>query len=141
MKRTVKYITILSIPLLFAACDDDGSSAIDSNGKRDVVGSLYELGKCSSVNSGERIFVESEGSYYECLNVCSRYAAWDNAGVGDPGVTPGGGDSDMNACYDWVGKSTANERDSRSSNAKSSSSVIDQTTHYSSAAEAAYENE
>ena len=143
MKRTVKYITVLSIPLLFAACGDDGSSAIDSKGKRDVVGSLYELGKCSSANSGERIFVESEDSYYECLNVCSRYAAWDNAGVGDPGVTPGGGDSDMNACYDWVGKSTANDHglDSRSSDAKSSSSVIDQTTHYSSATESDYGNE
>ena len=127
MKRTIKYTAILSIPLLFAACSDDGSSA----GDRDKVSSLYELGKCGSANSGERIFVESEDSYYACSEVCSGYtgrAAADNG-------------SDANACYDWVSESSDGDSGSRSPGAKSSSSVIDQTTHYSSGAESAYGNE
>ena len=131
MKRIIKYTAILSIPLLFAACSDDSSSAGDQEDKRDNVSSLYELGTCGSANNGERIFVESEDAYYVCSNVCSGYSARVAADLG----------SDTEGCYDWMNESADNGRDSRDSDAKSSSSVIDQTTRYSSATESAYGNE
>ena len=131
MKRTVRCIYILSVSLLFVACSDDGSSAGDQEGKRDNVSSLYELGKCSSANSGEKVFVEGEDSYYECMDVCSGYTARVAEGLG----------SDRDGCYDWVSESSDGDSESRTPGANSSSSVIDQTTHYSSGAESAYGNE
>ena len=123
--------------LFLIACGDDGSSAVGSNGKRDVVGSLYELGKCGSANSGERVYVENKDAYYECTNVCSGYRGRVEA---DYGV----GGSEGSDCYDWVDETSGNSGESGESGdsgAKSSSSVIDQTTHYSSATESDYGNE
>lgn len=125
--RILASIGMVSMFFLIA-CGDDGSSTGVQKG---TVGSLFELGKCSSANSGERFFVESEDSYYECSNVCSGYTGRVVESLG----------SDMDGCYDWVSESADDNSGSKNLGAKSSSSVIDQTTHYSSGAESAYGNE
>ena len=144
--RTLTGVGMVSAFFLIA-CGDDGSSAGDTDGNRGAVGSLYELGKCSSANSGERIFVENENSYYECSNVCSGngrlggMAGFDYTALEDPADAPGGNESDVSTCYDWVSESTNDNSGSKNPSAKSSSSVIDQTNYYSSATESNYGNE
>ena len=141
--RTLTGVGMVSAFFLIA-CGDDGSSAGDTDGNRGAVGSLYELGKCSSANSGERFFVESENSYYECSNVCSGNSGGASGALIEAlsaDATPVGVDSDANTCYDWVCESTNDDSGSKNPSAKSSSSVIDQTNYYSSATESDYGNE